>query len=72
MPYRLTDEIALAERFLALAEFWRDRAAQTDEAWRSYMMNATANEYEKAAAEAASHGAPRETRRLRSPLRILG
>jgi hypothetical protein len=54
MPYKLNQDIILAEKFLALAEHWRSVASQADEPWRCDMMMATANEFERAAARASS------------------
>jgi hypothetical protein len=52
MPYKLTPEIVLSEKFLAMAEYWRNCAAHANDPWRSDMMNATAKECEIAAARA--------------------
>ena len=52
MHRRLTREYILAEKCLALAEYWRKCAALSEEPWRSDMLRATAKEFEKAAARA--------------------
>jgi hypothetical protein len=41
---------------LALARYWRNCAAQSNEQWRRDMMRCTAEEFENAAARAARQG----------------
>ena len=50
---------ARSEMLLSLAEYWRKCAAQANEPWRSDMMRGTAEEFERAAAKAASHAPAR-------------
>ena len=52
MPRSMTPEYDLADKFLALANYWRKCAALTNEPWRSDMLCDTAREFERAAAKA--------------------
>jgi hypothetical protein len=52
MPRSLTREYALADKFLALADYWRKCAELSNEPWRTNMMCDTAKEFERAAARA--------------------
>jgi hypothetical protein len=54
MRKQLSREDAHSEVLLALAGYWRNCAAQSDEPWRMDMMRSTAKEFEKAAARATS------------------
>ena len=53
------DEVR-AEMLLDLAGYWRICAAQSGEPWRSDMMRATAQEFERAAAKARGHSQDRK------------
>jgi hypothetical protein len=50
----LPREDAHSAKLLDVAEYWRQCAALSNEPWRSDMMRATAEEFEKAAAKAIS------------------
>jgi Ser/Thr protein kinase RdoA (MazF antagonist) len=50
----LSRENARLEMLLALAGYWRNCAAQSNEPWRSDVMRGTAEEFEKAAARTTS------------------
>lgn len=54
MSKQLSREDSHSEMLLALAGYWRNCAAQSDEPWRIDMMCSTAREFEKAAARATS------------------
>ena len=54
MGKRLLREDVHSQMLLALAGYWRECAARSDDPWRSDMMRDTAEEFEKAAAKATS------------------
>jgi hypothetical protein len=56
----LPREDAHSAKLLAVAGFWRRCAATSNEPWRSEMMRATAEEFERAAAEATSQTSTRK------------